>query len=229
MKTAVMMAVPMGDFELRGELHQFVLNLVYRQFLDKDFPYFFQHEHVMGCHPVEAARNETVKRFMASECEILWFLDADNMPYKGAEKVLEGPYDVTIGPVPMLIVAGSGNPVVSYNLFTSIDDSNVGVMWQPGNPVRAGGTANMAIRRRVLSDARMHLDPAGSVFKREYGTNGLPLYGEDVDFCRRAGDCGYSVGAREDALCDHAKTFGLNYYQKVVMDQIARVESEGKE
>lgn len=220
------MAIPMGDFQMRGELHSFVLNLVYRQFVDSSFPFLFQHEHIMGSSPVQAARNELVKRFLKSECQILWFLDADNMPYNGAEKVLESNYDITIGPVPMLIVAGSGNPVVTYNLFTSIDDSNVGVMWQPGNVVRAGGTANMAIRRSVLEDRRLWLDEDGSIFKREYGADGYPLYGEDVDFCRRAGDLGFSIGANEDALCDHAKTFGLNYYQKVLLDQMERVDSE---
>lgn len=226
MKTAVMVAVPMGDFQMRGELHTFVTRLVYRQFLEKDFPYLFQHETVMGYHPVQAARNELVKRFLKSDCQILWFLDADNMPYQGAEKVLEGPYDVTIGPVPMLIVSGSGNPVVTYNLFTSIDDSNVGVMWQPGNVVRAGGTANMAIKRTVLEDRRLWIDEDGSVFKREYGSDGFPLYGEDVDFCRRAGDLGFSIGANEDALCDHAKTFGLNYYQGVLLRQMEAAQKD---
>lgn len=226
MKKKVMVALPMGDCQMRGELHSFLSGLYYRQFLEQDFGYLFQEETVLQMSPVEAARNALVHTFLKSECDILWFLDSDNIPHKGAEAVLDGPYDVTIGPVPMLIVAGSGSPVLTPNLFSGYEDTNVGILWEPGKRVVAGGTANMAITRRVMEDKRMWLDDNGSVFKREYGTDGRPLYGEDVDFCRRAMDLGYTIGANEGAICDHAKTFGLDFFTNVLLGQIRRAEVE---
>lgn len=226
MRTKVFVGVPMEHSVLRGELHHFLLGLVFKSFLDPECPYWFQFPApVRETRPVEFARNTIVDAFLDSECDVLWFLDADNIPHEGAENVLRGNYDVSIGPVPMLIVAGSGHPVVWPNLFSGIDGSNVGTMWNPGDPVKAGGTANMAIKRKVLEDERLWTDGQESaVFRRGYDAMGKPLFGEDCDFCRRALDAGYTVGAELDAVCDHAKTYGLDFYMRVLLGMIERGE-----
>lgn len=228
MRTKVGICLPSADSNNRIEITSLLCDLMVRQFTVPDYPYLFKFIPEQEARPVEFARNRLVSKFLKTDCDVLWFIDADGIPGAGMENVLRGNYDVSIGPVPMLIVTGAKNVVVCPNLFQGIDDGNVGELWDGESPIKAGGTANMAIKRHVLEDKRLHLDEDGSVFQRKYDTRGCPEFGEDADLCRRVLDLGYTLGAELDADCDHAKTYGLRWLMDVFqgMQERAREEND---
>ena len=105
--------------------------------------------------------------------------------------------------------------------------------------VDAVGTASMLIRRNVLEDRRLWADGAFTyfdgaeydcsafstdkdaegfappIFKTIYKPNGKILRGEDLDFCRRAGEFGYAIKA------DLSVTFG--HHKAVNLDEVAEL------
>ena len=220
-KKKVLVCVPSGDGTNRTELTKYLVHLAFRGLTDPTFEWTFGFEFVLGCSPVEYARNELVRNFHKSNADLLWFIDADMVPLEGSHLTLMAPYDVTFGPCPMFIQAGSGRMVLTANVFSAKEEDGSWRTWTPDDvdPI-AGGTANMVVRRKVLEDPRMWVDEDKSVFRRDYEAGGKIRQGEDVDFCQRARECGYTTGCVMGAKTDHVKPLAMDLVVQTVLSQI---------
>ena len=116
---------------------------------------------------------------------------------------------------------------------------------QPGDrliqDIDAGGTGAMLIRRKVLTDPRIQLsgdyiglagkectvstnkedhDYAPPVFRFQRSPSGQPILGEDLDFCERAKDLGYSIKVHLGASFGHYKQVDLDEVVDMAGDAI---------
>lgn len=106
------------------------------------------------------------------------------------------------------------------------------------------GTGSMMIRRRVLEDHRMWIDGkyigiggderdcalkdddfrwSPPLFRTPRKANGAPIIGEDLDFCQRAHDLGYSIKVHLGAEVGHMKPVDLDQVVGFVQDAAQRV------
>lgn len=158
------------------------------------------------------ARNEYVKDFLKSDCDILWFLDSDVVPpgnvldlvtLHGEKWKLAGaPY-----PVWMTVPGYDGQQVV-FTVY--VRDPNNGALH--ASPVPDAGLAfvdGMAtgcifIHREVLEKV-----PAPWFeFKYDPITRNI-IEGEDLGFCKKTCDLGYKFFTDFSMVCHHFKKVSL--------------------
>lgn len=154
--------------------------------------------------PIEAARNLLAERFLASDAEVLLFLDSDIAPPDG-----------------VLALAGAGVPVVGAwcplltrdhelhpNLYRlSPDGRSHQPCWEESDvPIRvdAVGMGCTFIRREVLE----RLARPWFAFERA-GEGAEGWIGEDIAFCRKAREAGFGIWAAPSVKCGHVKAVDL--------------------
>jgi hypothetical protein len=198
--------------------------------------------------PVEFARNLLVQEFLKTDCDRLWFLDADMLPAPPfSARILDIEGDIVGAAVPII----RSNQIIT-NTFLRNDNSPSGVGTAiPTDPtvtmiegVDAVGTGCMVIKRKVLEDSRMRLpgeyrdqkgkkqhlgkDDAPPIFRFRRKPNGAPLSGEDVDFCLRAKKLGYSVTADYNMDFGHLHLHDIRVIVKVLEKQKPWLSQEQK-
>jgi hypothetical protein len=237
-KREIFIAVPTMSNRATIAIFQF-LATVDRLSLLADFPYKFSWQVANGRRPVEYARNWLTGVFLTkTDAEAIWFLDEDMIPTESSLELLAVDADIVAGRAWAFDHQnGSKAPGLKLCLFQynqlgdykfnpiipKIDDSVVDVV--------AAGTATMLIRRKVIEDPRMRLPQsyigldgnphdlteetedeawAPPIFRTTYKPNGQILRGEDLDFCLRATECGFSVKAHVGAQFGHLKEVNLD-------------------
>ncbi len=151
---------------------------------------------------VSDARHLIVKDFLASDGDICVMCDDDVVPPELWGQILnpidELKADVVAGVAPI----GMEGTIFLPNVFIRDDSLSRGYrlstdfLRETGvQEVDAVGTGLIAISRRVLLDKRMR-EP----FRADFSGKGT---GEDVQFCKRAKECGYKVAVDFDVWCDH--------------------------
>lgn len=163
--------------------------------------------------PVDHARNEMVKEFLASDCQIMWFLDSDNCPNG---KVMElvtmhrDKWKLAGCPVPMWTASKEENkPWLCFNAFDWPTDADKPKpvqhiirheqMWMDGL-----ATACLFIKREVFESIPYPW------FKNIYDPMTLKLVeGEDFYFIRRCRERKLKFLVDWGLVCRHEKLVDL--------------------
>lgn len=176
------------------------------------------------------ARNEVVKDFLATDCDILWFLDSDISPPKDI-------LDIVAYPTADWKVAGACYPVwMTLNqeqgpqvVLTVYDDIS-GRMAMTDAPttgidfVAGLATGCMFIRREVFSELQ---EP---YFEFKYDAKSRVLTeGEDLGFCLKVNKLGYRFYVDFDKVCKHYKRVDLldvnNYAMIFAKNQVQEYDA----
>jgi hypothetical protein len=209
---------------------------------DQNFPFVFTWDIVNDKRPVEYARNVLVQRALEYQTmSRLWFIDKDMGIPSNVFEMLQTDGDIVCGQAYNFCHMNDERPFPTMKLCAFEYDPRIyafsstsPVGKEKVRDVDACGAATMIVRRRVLEDPLMHLDPhylgldnrihnllyemddePPSLFRCLYKPNGAVLRSEDVDFTWRAKQAGYSIKAHLGARFSHWKT--------VDMDQIVRM------
>lgn len=167
------------------------------------------------------ARNTIVARFLKTDFDDLIFIDADvGFDLAGISALMSAPADIVMG------------------LYRVKDDRLrfPGLIWEPltRHPesrrlikMQNGPAGFMRVKRRVFEKmAEKWPDehyPAGDLGEMHdffpSGREGNHFYGEDIQFCRRAIECGFDLWAVQDINLDHTgpKTFEANWKLDVLV------------
>ncbi len=191
---------------------------------------------VDGLRNVPYARNKLIGDFLRTDCDWLWFIDADMMPAESSARLLHNEADISCG---RMFKWDHERPEVQAGLTVCAYDLKDGRFHPCGlspnesalKDVDGIGTGSMKIRRRVLEDHRMWLDGAYAssitgqdynlydeigpefappIFQERFKPNGNRTLGSDLEFCYRAKALGYSVQVDMAAHVGHRKWVNLD-------------------
>lgn len=206
-----------------------------------------------GFQPVEYARNMIVGKFLETDATRLWFLDSDMLPDESTFQILSVDADVAAGRMYRFAHMMPGRNETACVSFCAYRETETPWIYKPIIPrngdsivqdVDAVGAGSMCIRRTVLEDPRMRLDtryvlPDGSdadtedekgteayapaIFRTQRRPNGRMILGEDLDFCRRAKRCGYSIKVHLGAKVGHFKPIELDQLVNVSFQAVDRI------
>lgn len=223
-KTRVMVCIPVATHWITSQLAMFLLYLE-RVGNDPRFPWAFEFTIINGRSPVPFARNELVSKFLATDCELLWFWDEDMLPRKECLQLLSVDADIACGPYDMLDLRAGDDTSSGIRTMVWKRQGNRFIHAVPGpDPVEdidSAGTGNMVIRRKVFKEPRMLLDDAPTDFPPFFRDVSLPngrrVCTEDFDFCCRAKDLGYSVKVDWRCAAGHLKGCDIRQFFSVAV------------
>lgn len=239
-----MIGVPSLSGKLNTRLWAF-LHACERLNDDPEFPWRFEMRIVVDRYPVEWARNLLVGYAIKADADRIWFIDEDMLPDRTSLELLKVDADIVAGRAFIWDAKTDKHlgrlklSAFHYNLF----NDHKFVAHKPNGAdmvvdVDAVGTASMLVKREVLEDRRLWtgtkytgLDGKEYDLEDEVGgetdewgpplfqfvrkPNGAPLRGEDLDFCYRAKQLGYSV------KCHLGSSFG--HYKPVNLDEVGEM------
>lgn len=228
--TRIFVAITSGNGQVSAAVTTFLCAL--EKLNTRNKGYEFSWQIVAGVSPRQYARNIAVGTFLTkTKADRLWFIDNDMIPSGSSMAMLEVDADIVGARTwaygrPM----GQSDPTLMPVAFNQTDDGLYESIAATDKVVEcdAVGTATMLIRRRVLADRKMHMDPAyvgldgkkascerengvyaPAVFVNPYKPNGEEIETEDTQFCIRAKKLGYSVMAHLGAVFGHMKPVDL--------------------
>lgn len=164
--------------------------------------------YIQNNRSVIEARNEAIAAFLESPHDVLLMVDDDVIPPPGLERLaielhsIEGA-GIVGAPCPILL---PGLPVLP-NIY-SIDaetkhfaiDMKASLEPSPEMTREVGAIGFGAV---AISRSLAKVQPT---FENRYDEDGKIYMGEDIDYCVRARQVGYSTFACLDLLCDHMLT-----------------------
>lgn len=182
------------------------------------------------------ARNEIVEEFLASDCEILWFLDSDITPHRNV-------LDLVAIHKEKWQVAGATYPVFMKSPFTddisvvftvykkNESSGNLGLSDAPKSGqefVDGLATGCLFIKREVFSQ----LEKPYFEFKYDPKTRAM-TEGEDLGFCLKLSKLGIKLFTDFELICKHQKEVDLldvnNYAIEYANAQVLRYDASIKE
>ena len=236
-KERVFVGIPHVGDDISLVIVNFV-NALHNMNADPECPWSFTVCIEQNKRPVYYARNCIVGRFLESDCERLWFIDADMLPPPTAFQVLHAEGDIVAARMYAIKRNADQSPRLELCAFKYVEDDKKfhSIAPIPGvTPVicdvDAVGTGCTVVRRKVLEDKRLwgestydwngkqgdvlqEKDDEGTsappIFRWHEKPNGKPLRGEDLDFTWRAKQLGYSVRVNPGADCGHIKSMNLD-------------------
>ena len=229
-----------------------LLDLLRAACYDAESNFDFRASIKYGLVPVEYARNAIVGESLRSDCNKLWFIDEDMLPDSSVARLLASPYDITCAqmyrfdhPNPE---KGTTVGLGLCAMHRRSDNFYQPIMPEPGMPmvmeVDAVGTGCTVIDRAVLEDRRLWHDNvyttvkgetidgnvdtgegeyAPAIFRFVRGPNGVPIMGEDIDFCERAKALGYTIAVDLAARCGHFKQINIDEAGNLAAETVQRV------
>lgn len=158
------------------------------------------------------ARNKTVEEFLASDCDIMWFLDSDVVPHDFALDLVvkhQDKWKLAGLPYPVMMTpAGESTPQIVFTVYKNLKEKQgMGAASIPKEGidfVDGIATGCIFIKREVLEK----LDKP--YFKFVYNEENRDIVmGEDLDFCFRVSKLGYKFFIDYEKVCRHFKTVDL--------------------
>lgn len=248
-RTGVYIGIP----SVSGEVPAQIVKMISQAFnynADPACPYFFRWGIMRSVRPIEFARNLMVRDFLRSECQILYFVDADTLPSDNWGDLLNVDADIVAGAylqfdenletgITLKLLAFQRSPIAGWDTVLPGDDIR---------EIDAAGTGVMTIRRRVFEDARMLLptkytdymgnardlddekdnhDWAPPYFPPLYKPNGQLMMTEDLPFCQRAKDLGYTVKFHPGVMFGHLKRVNLVDVARLVVGRAKEAVERG--
>jgi hypothetical protein len=164
--------------------------------------------YVIDGYSVDHMRNIQVKRFLESDCSLLFTIDSDCVPQNETiQKLLE--FDLPI-------IASPSPAYIDGKVILGVGDKNVGADYKKREPVYrphkpltglqkcdAVGGSGLLIKREVFET----IEPP--YFKFQYDDQGFSCLGEDLYFCEKAKAAGYDIYAYCDLIQTHIKEVDL--------------------
>lgn len=180
----------------------------------------------IGTSPQELARNNLCQRCLDSDAEVLLMIDDDMIVDGTVLDLLTTPdYDI-VAPLQYMYLPENHEkkravPSTVPCAFNFDRDAPEGQQIRPVLPtpgqmitdVEAVGSGCMAIKRKVLEDPRMQIEPGldpPAFFQNQYLANGIRIRGLDIDFCKRATELGYRIRTNWTVQVGHYKKCNLN-------------------
>lgn len=165
---------------------------------------------VEACQEIAQARNIVARRFMATDCDFLWFWDDDLVIPENADELLTVRGDL-VAPTVLIkknqrlsLSAGMWNPEAQEENFL-VSHVTDHVPYR----VQVAGTGGLLIHRRVLQDSRMVVaeNESGEPiwFRNTRNAEGQIVIGHDIDFTRRASELGYRLMVHPQVIFGHHK------------------------
>ncbi|MDE2105719.1 MAG: hypothetical protein KGL39_51320 [Patescibacteria group bacterium] len=157
------------------------------------------------------ARSAIVDDFLATDCDILWFIDSDVTPPKHAPDLITkhgDKWQVAGAPYPVFqCFPGSKDPSVVMTVYNGTDGMGLapsecpyeGTDWVDGL-----ATGCMMIKRDIFA----RLTKPWFEFKYEQETRHM-LEGEDIGFCRKLNALGIRFFVDYGMVCKHQKSVCL--------------------
>lgn len=220
-KKHILLAIPCESNEVHVPVASFAVEAM-RQNGIKDCPYEFSIAFQVGRKPTEFARNCLITQaYNRKDCDAIWFVDSDMVPSKNSFELLNCKDDIVAGIAPILSNPLSTEPSFTFNLYKRVQSNNnldfIPIGLNGGVPfkVDGAGTACMVIDRKVFSDKRLWLGkPSGKekiipLFRWPRSITGETLGTDDLDFCRRARDLGYTITVNPNIIWGHLKEMDL--------------------
>lgn len=194
----------------------------------------------------DRARNDVVEEFLASDCDLLWFLDSDVVPPNHILDMVVHHYDkwkVAGAPYPVYqMVPGTEDMSLCFTVYNGIGKQGdlrgiymADVPQEGQDFVDALATGCLFIKREVFAQ----LQKPYFEFKFDPETRRV-IEGEDLGFALKLHDLGIKFFVDYGAVCEHQKRVGLlsmnNYaikmgnkrvleYDKQVRDQVEKAIS----
>jgi len=153
------------------------------------------------------SRNEQVREFLKTDCDVLWFLDSDVVP---PTDILDyfttyfEEWDLAGGVYPVFM---SGNGKTEPRVVFTVYNGTNGKGLSPANVPRSGtalvdgiATGCLFIKRHILEK----MAEPWFEFKYDPTTREL-IEGEDLGFCKKVGALGYKFFVDYSKVCKHYK------------------------
>lgn len=231
-KQKIAFAVPSLHGQINHDL-MVMMREAERVATDPNCPFDFKLHTACGKQPVWYARNLLVDSFLKTDADRIWFLDDDIIPPPNVFEMLMVDADIVSGCVPIIQQHESGRLMrinangYRYNLDGRMLYTSVRPVYGESTlvDVDAAGTAAMLIKRKVFEDPRMmlprtYLNVDGTekslsekdeqpYFRFQFDALGRIIRSEDLDFCTRAKDAGYSIKYNFGTVFGHCKTMNL--------------------
>lgn len=161
--------------------------------------------------PVDAARNDIVREFLAGDYTHLWQIDADTIPPTWAlRSLLSADVDIITGATPAMRrnTEGEWSPALMTMKKVERDGKVVHLSYR-GHGIesieRTGGSCLM-LKRHVVEDMLARGPLFVTLMEPDYLKKKV---GEDIYFSDRAIAEGYKIYANYNVICRHAKTVQL--------------------
>ncbi len=196
-----------------GERHDsqnYFLRRMEKQFGDKiEFVY---PEIFVGRIFHDHARSAYVKQFLATDCDLMWFLDSDIVPSERVLELITKHYDkweVAGAPYPVwMSQAGYEGPQITYTVYKSMGEgkglSPAPIPEQGIDFVDGIATGCIFIKRHVFEK----LQEPYFEFKYDTSTREI-IEGEDLGFCLKVNKLGYKFFIDYSMICHHFKKVSL--------------------
>lgn len=166
------------------------------------------------------ARNAQVEDFLATDCDILWFLDSDVVPpsrildlvtkYGDQWEVAGAPYPIFMTP------AGYAGPQIVMTVYQQGPQGlHAAACPQEGKAFVDGlATGCLFIKREVIEKLTK------PYFEFKYDAESrMMIEGEDLGFCLKVGALGYKFFTDYSMVCKHYKTVCLLEMNNYAIDQ----------
>ena len=212
-----MLAIP-----TRGEINSNTVRRILE--LQEKFPGVIYHIEAASASS-SSTRNQIVRRFRQdTQCEVLIQIDDDVGPRMTVLDLADSPYDIVAGPY-FLVREEMNIPFPSAFRWTGtgyvpIDNvfSQTGIV-----PCDAVSTGCMAVKRRVFE----HPDLT-TPFDMKYDEWGVVKWSDDIHFCHRAKQAGFTIAADFTQSADHMpRSLSLNRLQQGYMHAFSMAQKKG--
>ncbi len=241
MKQRVYIAIPTLDGRIEAGLTH-LLCLAERMNADERCPWWFQKELFVGYSPVDWMRNAIFQSFLESDCDRLWMLDADILPPPSAFEILTLKDPIVAGQVTGYKMADDGRGIVLQVCAYEWQDGTLAsiIPTDEDREIGAAGAGCLVVGRDVLEDERMRVcaDPpeserdddwAPAIYQVQTQPWGRLVDTGDVDFCRRAVQCGYRIrlwgkemfGQRESLDLRDVHLYGERCARAAALEKVA--------
>jgi len=179
---------------------------------------------------VASVRNEIVRKFLKTDCEILLMVDDDVVPHRDVLAMSQYVrHSLIVTPEPRYDIVGA--PYMLLRQPIAMVATPCVFLRGPGGGYKfipktftltgvvecdAMGTGCMMIARRVVEDPRC------MPFSLGVDPDGVMVMTEDMIFCLRAKEAGYTLAADYSRFADHWNSISLNAIHKGYHDAFAR-------
>lgn len=247
----ILVAIPTLSGLIHAPLVGFLAQCIRTSYLNG--PWQFDFVIIPERWPHYYARNIAVREFLKTDADKLWFIDDDMLPTPSSFAMLLHDADIVSG---VYYCLKDAEDALSYRvqpvMFQRSDD---GLAFKPDypragdmvHPIAGAGAGCMLIKRHVLEDRRMwlptkYLAPNGEerdymdeqseatwappIFRHLWRPGGNELRSEDLDFCARAADLGYTLVGDHESHFGHLKRVDVN---KVIQTLVRIQQSEQPE
>lgn len=222
-KRHILIAIPTEDSTLHVPVAAFAVEAE-RQNQIRKCPYQFSIAFLVGKKPTEYARNCLITQAVKTkDVDAIWFVDSDMVPSPNSFQLLNIKADIVAGIAPILTNTDNNRPSFTWNLYKRVVGNTerdfIPIGLNGGQPMQVDGvgTACMIISRKVFTDKRLWLGkPVGEdkiipLFQWPRNIAGETLGTDDLDFCRRARDLGYTITVDPAVQWGHLKELDLKW------------------